>query len=40
MVRRRISGGALAIVFGVLSAAPILANECTRTGDSVGLFDA
>lgn len=35
MVRRRIAEGALAIVFVVFSAAPILANECMRTGDSV-----
>lgn len=36
MVRRRIAGGALAIVFIVLSAIPVLANECVRTGDGVG----
>lgn len=36
MVRRRISGTALAIVFIVLSAAPMLANECLRTGDRIG----
>ncbi len=37
MVRRRISGTALAIVFVVLSAAPMLANECIRTGDDIGI---
>lgn len=35
MLQRRIAGNALAIVFIVLSAAPILADECLRTGDSV-----
>ncbi len=35
MVRRRISGTALAIVFVVLSAAPMLANECVRTGNGI-----
>lgn len=37
MLRRRIAGGALAIVFVVLSAIPVLATECVLTGDGISL---